>query len=986
MQEVSSKALHPLFKPALRKGFTLEQMVAGTSVTVPVLRSKNGRMDWDDLCTIHRNLRACLSDDELVHIGGTLFRQRAVRFAFIIARLLLTPMGFYRWINTPRQGGGNQMFSCITPSFRQLSDSKCEVELALPEGYEVCRDFFLMTKGANIEMPKVLGYRAADVQLEQLPRGARYHITIPSRSPLLTRIRRAITFPFVARAAARELKEANETLVDRNEELEAARGALERQQVLLDTAYRIGQRIWGERDAAATATAIVESLAETAWFQRAALDITTSDATAKLGAEAGPAVHGTSRRLDLTRNQLVGGIELVLRESVDAAEADRLIELLAPTVALAIENAIYSSGLEKLVDERTRELREAQSARERFFGNVSHEFRTPLSLIMLAAGDIEARAGQVLDARSGQSLVTVRDSGRKLLRLVDELLLLAAGQEGKFAVHREPADLVSLVGQLAAAWRPAAEAAGLALSSSVPDALVASVDPVAIERVLSNLVSNAVKYTPKGGAIEIVLAAEADQLRISVLDNGAGIDPELAVRLFGRFERGVRDLETKGTGIGLSLVKQLVEAHDGTVAALPRAPHGTELRVMLPRVEVRDAVAPARGLKLDIAAAGPGIANGTKLGPEHGYGTIVVAEDNPALAEAVAGLLADKYTVIVGLDGQQALELVKEHEPHLLITDIDMPQMNGIELAKRFRDVAKDKLAPIIILSAVIDLGTRVAGLEAGAIDYVTKPFDPRELRARVDAQFRMRELALRLRRAEQLSTLGILTSGLAHELRNPANGIVNAIAPLTEILPPDFVKPGSGSGELIEVIGECAAQINFLSKQLLGFRGETQLDLADTKLSDLVNRAVSIVAPTAKGVALRTSIGADRDIACAPRLIVQALTNLLENGAQAVGPGGWVEVATWTNQNRVGIEVSDSGPGVPVLLRDRIFEPFFTTKDPGKGTGLGLPFARAIMTRHGGTLEVRDRQGKSSFVIELPAETLAEARASAYAAARAQR
>ena len=285
MQEVSSKALHPLFKPVLRKGFTLEQMVAGTSVTVPVLRSKNGRMDWDDLCTIHRNLRACLSDDELVHIGGTLFRQRAVRFAFIIARLLLTPMGFYRWINTPRQGGGNQMFSCITPSFRQISDSKCEVELALPEGYEVCRDFFLMTKGANIEMPKVLGYRAAEVQLEQLPRGARYHITIPSRSPLLTRIRRAITFPFVARAAARELKEANETLVDRNEELEAARGALERQQVLLDTAYRIGQRIWGERDAAATATAIVDALAETAWFQRAALDITTSDTTAKLGAK-----------------------------------------------------------------------------------------------------------------------------------------------------------------------------------------------------------------------------------------------------------------------------------------------------------------------------------------------------------------------------------------------------------------------------------------------------------------------------------------------------------------------------------------------------------------------------------------------------------------------------------------------------------------------------------------------------------------------------
>jgi signal transduction histidine kinase len=972
-------------KPLAIKGLTVADVVKGTNTTAERLGNKKERIDWNEFAAIMRNMRPLFSDDEYVAIGRSFMHARSLRFAFLIARLAFSPIDLYRWSNQPREGLGNQMFTCAIPSFRERSTNELVVEITLPDGFDFCWDFFVIVSGNNVELPRLFGLPPAEVELSRLPRGARYNIKVPSwRVPILKRFWRMLAWPFTARAAGRELKEAHETLIQRFAQLEDAQTKLDRQANQLRIANQLGELAQRDLDLVRAKESLTRALVDHAKFAWAQIRVTDDAEIVEVGKRGDQ--EPLTRPLLARTGQVLGELAVEPAAGADRAERDELLGLVTPTIALAIENAKYSSGLEKLVDERTRELREAQSARERFFGNVSHEFRTPLSLIMLAAGDIEARAGQALDARSGQSLVTVRDSGRKLLRLVDELLLLAAGQEGKFAVHREPTDLALLAGQLVAAWRPAAEAAGLTLTSSSPPAAVTSVDPVAIERVLSNLVSNAVKYTPRGGTIQLVLAAEADQIRVSVVDDGPGIDPDLAARLFGRFERGVRDLNTKGTGIGLSLVKQLVEAHGGTVAALPHEPRGTELRVVLPRVDVREAVAPARGLQLDVAASRSRIANGTKLGPDHGLGTIVIAEDDPALAEAVARLLADKYTVIVGLDGQKALDLVKQYEPHLLITDIDMPQLNGIELSKQFREVAKDKLAPIIILSAVIDLGTRVAGLEAGAIDYVTKPFDPRELRARVDAQFRMRELALRLRRAEQLSTLGILTSGLAHELRNPANGIVNAIAPLTELLPPELVQPGSGSGELIEVIGECAAQINFLSKQLLGFRGEAQLELSDTKLSDLVNRAVSMVAPTAKGVELRTSIGADRDIACAPRLIVQALTNLLENGAQAVGPGGWVEVATWTSQNRVGIEVFDSGLGVPVPLRDRIFEPFFTTKDPGKGTGLGLPYARAIMTRHGGTLEVRDRQGKSSFVIELPAETLAEARASAYAAARAQR
>jgi signal transduction histidine kinase len=318
---------------------------------------------------------------------------------------------------------------------------------------------------------------------------------------------------------------------------------------------------------------------------------------------------------------------------------------------------------------------------------------------------------------------------------------------------------------------------------------------------------------------------------------------------------------------------------------------------------------------------------------------------------------------------------VKPHQPQLLITDVDMPGINGIELSRKFREHTGDRLAPIIILSAMLDLGTRVAGLEAGAIDYVTKPFDPVELRARVHAQFRMRDMAMRLHRAEQLSALGILTSGLAHELRNPANGIVNAIEPLAELLPEKLKGPETPVGQLIEVIADCAGQIAFLSRQLLGFRtGQLEIERRRVPISELIDRAISLNQRALHGVDIRSYLDRELEVSCAPPLMTQVLTNLVENAAHAAGRGGWVELRARVERGRFVLEVGDSGAGVPLELRDRVFEPFFTTKPPGVGTGLGLSLARDIIHRHGGTLEIQERSARSCFVIDIPDHSVLEA------------
>jgi signal transduction histidine kinase len=357
--------------------------------------------------------------------------------------------------------------------------------------------------------------------------------------------------------------------------------------------------------------------------------------------------------------------------------------------------------------------------------------------------------------------------------------------------------------------------------------------------------------------------------------------------------------------------------------------------------------------------------------PGVSLGTIVLAEDDSALAHMLARRLGETYKVIVALDGEAALDAIAQHQPQLLVTDVDMPKLNGIELSRRFRDMTADKLAPIVILSAVLDVGTRVAGLEAGAIDYVTKPIDPIELDARVRAQFRTRDLAMRLHHAEQLSALGVLTAGLAHELRNPANGIVNAVEPLTQLLPAELRKPESPTGQLLEVMVECAGHIAHLSRQLLGFKnGGAKLDLQPAQTRDLVDRAATLARGALNGVDLRVSgVALDRAVMCAPPLLVQVLTNLIENAGHAAGSGGWVEVSAAQQDAAVTIEVADSGPGVPRELRERVFEPFFTTKAPGSGTGLGLSVARSIVHRHHGVLEIRERADRAVFVIELPSD-----------------
>lgn len=215
MSEVSCRVFECLERPLVTKGVPLENIVKGTNVSVAKLKDKKERISWAEFVAIMKNVRPHFTDEEYVACGRSYMSTSGLRFAFVIARLALTPIAVYRWMNQPRHGFGNQMFTCIVPSYREISAHRLAIDLTLPEGFDVCWDFFIIATGTNEHVPQLFGLPPAKVVLTPIPRGGRFEVTVPTwRIPLMKRVGRWLERPFTARAAARELREAHETLTE----------------------------------------------------------------------------------------------------------------------------------------------------------------------------------------------------------------------------------------------------------------------------------------------------------------------------------------------------------------------------------------------------------------------------------------------------------------------------------------------------------------------------------------------------------------------------------------------------------------------------------------------------------------------------------------------------------------------------------------------------------------------------------------------------
>lgn len=1046
MKEVSCRVLELNFAALDEKQLPVQRLVEGVGYSLAHLRNRHERIDWDAYRRIMQNVESIWTREEIIELGGRWVDAPIFRWVQLITGTLFTPRQFYKWLAGVEQAGvGTQMFSCMSTVFRELAPDHVVLEVRLAEGYEPCSTFYLLTLGGFRAVPRVLGLPEATVRMTPIRRGMEYDVRLPHRQARSESLRQTFRWLTSRSAVVQELDDAHATLKTRYDELESAREKVALQAAQLRTANTINLLVQRDIDLEPMLEAITHALVTEGHFKSARVDVNTVVDGLLVVRNAAFGSGGSAEIVQLLegRGGFLRGILTATTEDSLVTRGKELLSFVVPSISMALDDALsymvvqqYRHDLELRVEQRTAELvaardeltqtiedlEAAREARDRIFANVNHDVRSPLTLILLTVA--EARRTVDLDDGFKKTLDAIEHGARRVLRMVDELLILAEGREGgRVRIWAGHCHLSEMTETVANAWQSAARAAGLTLVKDVDPDVTVRADPNAIERILANLISNAIKFTPKGGVVWVRIrtrAASAAEAAapitvkgaavssrppsgfaiLEIQDNGPGIDDDLKSRLFRRFERGKRAPGTaiSGSGIGLSLVKELAEAHGGSASVRDAEGGGAIFTVELPISGPRASIAPpsrspdsvTRGPNpippppaSDPSLHAPGQAElrPTDFGVAQDEadlptfyepdctprGTILLAEDDPNLRDRTARLLAQDYRVIAAPDGVAALELARQHSPDLLLTDVAMPGMDGIELTRQFRAIPTNRLAPVLVITTFGGVRDKLSGFDAGAVDYIHKPFEPDELRARVKSQLMLRSLALQLLETEKLAALGTLSAGLAHEIRNPANGIINAVGPLKELLPPEAISPGSPAGQLLDIVEHCSQQVAAMSRQLLGFKRNVEPKRQAVPIDALVSRVIRTAKPSLEGVELREQLEYQGPVHCAEPLIAQVLTNLVQNGAHAAGRGGWVEVRTGIEDSRVVIEVRDSGPGVPEELRERIFEPFFTTKPAGSGTGLGLSTARDIILRHGGTLDVRSSAGRSVFRVEIP-------------------
>lgn len=425
------------------------------------------------------------------------------------------------------------------------------------------------------------------------------------------------------------------------------------------------------------------------------------------------------------------------------------------------EKALADSERAKgIIENQSKKLIEMDQIRSRFLANVTHEFRTPLALTIGPLEDaLEGRFGDINNELSNQLHVMLRNS-RRLLRLVNQLLDISKVEAGEMKLNSQLTNISSFSEEICLAFTPYVERKNIDFSNELQkEGIHIEIDQEKYEKILNNLLSNAIKFTPESGRIKVILeqyeSKNNNGMKLSVKDNGPGISKEFLPNIFDRFYQvdGSSTREHEGTGIGLSLVKELVELHGGEIEVVSEIGFGAEFNIFIPGDIFKESeitnlnVSTSNISKLNIEMAtyentqsinDEGDAESTST-PKIKH-TVLIADDNQDIRQYLNKCLSSQYKVIQACDGAEGLDKTKQHKPDIIISDIMMPKMDGYEFCTSVKQDSDLNHIPVVFLTAKSSEEMKLEGLKTGADDYIAKPFSAKELLARVGNLIVMRQ------------------------------------------------------------------------------------------------------------------------------------------------------------------------------------------------------------------------------------------------------
>lgn len=676
----------------------------------------------------------------------------------------------------------------------------------------------------------------------------------------------------------------------------------------------------------------------------------------------------------------------------------------------------------RAMEESNRKLMELDQIKSRFFANISHELRTPLTLLIAPLETLMRRFG--LDRETKDLLGTMHSNGMRLLKLINDLLDLVRLESGRMEVKKEPLEVIDFIKGLASAARQVADDKGVRLEINVEPGLgVVLGDRDKLEKILLNLVFNALKFTPGGGKVDLRAEKVDEQLVLSVTDTGVGISEKNLPYVFDRFWQadGSSKRKYQGVGIGLSLVKELAEIQDGKVDVQSQEGKGTTFKVRLPyqpaeltsdqqpvetvapapphnkvrseewlanlyrRAELFPALTPVKDAVESISAA----AN------QH-LPALLVADDEPDMLRFIASQLTSHYRVMEVVDGQQAVDKASQFLPDVILLDMMMPEKDGLQACREIREHVLTQNIPIILLTARADEDTKLAALNAGASDFLAKPFSTTELHVRIknlveSHQYQrklskqnqvlestidqLKDTETQLVQTEKLASLGRMSAGIIHEINNPLNFATTGLFTLRN--KGKYIAPEQQEEykEILKDIEDGIKRVKNIVSDLRMFTHPDTESLDQVDVAEVVTSALRFLSNEWKdNVQIEQKLQEHQTIWANKNKLIHVLVNLLQNSMDALKhktfgneePTIWIQSKIETGKTI--LSVRDNGSGISQEHLDKIFDPFFTTKDVGEGMGLGLSICYRIIQECDGRISVRTEQGKfCEFILEFP-------------------
>ncbi len=664
--------------------------------------------------------------------------------------------------------------------------------------------------------------------------------------------------------------------------------------------------------------------------------------------------------------------------------------------------------------------------KKQVFEHISSEFRTPLTLMLAPLESLLMGEHGRVTPEQEELLKLVHGNSVKLLQMVAGLNDIPKSQSGIFQVARTPIDIVALTASVVQDFQPLAIRKKINLQyTQMGEQIIVNVDRYLYERIAFNILSNAVKFTPEEGSVAVVLNVHLDRVTLTISDTGVGI-ANLEEKLHSPEYRQFEDASSRrveGLGLGLALVKEFTSMLGGTVDIKSQVGLGTVVVVDIiappiekaEKAEVKGAV-DRRSLQA-LARTDPYLKINKDYLRQKQLPQVLIAENNPQLAEYVSQLLSDLCQTRIAHTSEESLEILYDWRPDLVLAAVNLQGVDGMALCREIKSKPETSVIPVILLTALTQREDLLKGWEAGADEYLFKPFHPAELVTRVRSLLRgvqqrkraqeqierlnealekrvielananreLKSLATKLEQArdqalEASRFKSEFLANMSHEIRTPINGVISMSDMLTR------TALSKHQTDIATIIRDSAGALLDIINDILDFSkieaGKLELEILDFDLLPVVEGTTELVADQAraKGLSLMTYIAPDvpRLFRGDPGRLRQILLNLLSNAIKFTDSGEvYVRAtldATSPDRSQVRLSVTDSGIGMAQETVHRLFQPF--TQADGSitrrygGTGLGLSIAKLLIELLGGRIGVRSVEGKgSTFWVAVPLE-----------------